>query len=226
MNKLRFLLPSILGVAIFLTPIPWGGSLTIVIGIVNDWIKNLMGAYGLHFMVGILVTTSVLTVLGTMFSTGWVQRNAMLKDLFDVLPIWLALRLLGTIFGLVYLLQIGPEILTSDEIGGAVFVDIGINVLSIYIGACLLLPLLTDFGFMEFAGTLARPVFRRVFRLPGRSAIDAVTSFVGASSIGLLITIRQYDHGNYTARQASVVATNFSIVSIPYLSGCGICRWH
>ena len=91
MNKLRFLLPSILGVLIFLTPIPWDGSLTIVIGIVNSWIKNLMGAYGLHFVVGILVTTSVLTVLDTMFSTGWIQRNAILKDLFDVSRIWLAL---------------------------------------------------------------------------------------------------------------------------------------
>jgi nucleoside recognition membrane protein YjiH len=79
-----------------------------------------------------------------------------------------------------------------------------------------LLPLLTDFGFMEFAGTLARPVFRTLFRLPGRAAIDAVASFVGAASIGLLITIKQYDQGNYTARQASVIATNFSVVSIPF----------
>ena len=80
----------------------------------------------------------------------------------------------------------------------------------------LLLPLLTDFGFMEFAGTLARPVFRRAFRLPGRSAIDAVTSFVGSSAIGVLITIGQYNSGNYTARQASVIAVNFSVVSIPF----------
>ena len=81
---------------------------------------------------------------------------------------------------------------------------------------CMPGPLLTDFGFMEFAGTLARPVFRRVFRLPGRSAIDAVTSFVGAASIGLLITISQYNSGNYTTRQACAIATNFSVVAIPF----------
>jgi len=215
-NKLRFLLPSFLGVLIFLTPIRWDGKLTIGIGIVTGWVKDLMGAYGLHIVVGLLVATSILTVLGTTLRTGWIHRHAMLKDLFDVPFIWLTLRLVGTIFGLIYLFQVGPELLTSGEIGGAVFVGIGVNALSVYISACLLLPLLTDFGFMEFAGTLARPVFRRVFRLPGRSAIDAVTSFVGASSIGLLITIKQYDHGNYTARQASVIATNFSIVSLPF----------
>jgi nucleoside recognition membrane protein YjiH len=52
--------------------------------------------------------------------------------------------------------------------------------------------------------------------LPGRSAIDAVTSFVGSSAIGVLITIGQYNSGNYTARQASVIAVNFSVVSIPF----------
>lgn len=210
------MLPSLLGVLIFLTPIPWHGKLTIAIGVATDWIKLLLGAYGLHVVVGLLVLTSILTVLGTLFGSALLKRHALLKELFEVPVIWLVLRLVGTLFGLIYLFQIGPELLKSKEIGGAVFEGIGINSLSIYISACLLLPLLTDFGFMEFAGTLARPLFRRVFQLPGRSAIDAVTSFVGASSIGLLITIGQYDRGNYTDREACVIATNFSIVSIPF----------
>jgi nucleoside recognition membrane protein YjiH len=215
-KKLHFLLPSALGVLVFLIPVPWGGKLTIVIGIITDWVRALMGDYGLHIVVGILVTTSILTVLGTTLRMDWIQRNAKLKELFDVPPVWLLLRLVGTIFGLIYFFQIGPELLTSEEIGGAIFVDIGVNVIAVWVGACLFLPLLTDFGFMEFAGTLARPLFRKVFQLPGRSAIDAATSLVGASSIGVLITIRQYERGNYTARQACTIATNFSIVSIPF----------
>jgi len=215
-TKLQFILPSLLGTLIFLTPIRWDGDLTIGIGVITGWIKILLGVHALQTVVGALVATSVLTILGTVFKVGWIQQHKSWKDLFDVPYIWLTLRLIGTIFGLMYLLQIGPELLISEEIGGAVFVGIGVNALSIYICACLLLPLLTDFGFMEFAGTLARPVFRSLFRLPGRSAIDAVTSFVGSSSIGLLITISQYNDGNYTARQASVIAANFSVVSIPF----------
>ncbi len=215
-NKLRFLLPSLLGVLIFLTPVPWDGHLAIGIGIVTGWIKGLMGDYGLSIVVMLTVITSILTMLGTTLRVGWIQRRVWLRDLFDVPFLWLVLRLVGTIFGLIYQFQVGPELLRSEEIGGAVFVGIAVNALSVYIGACLLLPLLTDFGFMEFVGTLASPIFRRVFRLPGRAAIDAVASFVGAAAIGLLITIGQYDRGNYTARQASVIATNFSIVSIPF----------
>jgi nucleoside recognition membrane protein YjiH len=200
----------------FLTPIRWDGDLTIGIGVITGWLKILLGVHALQIVVGILIVTSVLTILGTVLKIGWIRRHPAWKDLFDVPYIWLALRLIGTTFGVMYLLKVGPELLISEEIGGAVFVGIGVNAVSIYICACLLLPLLTDFGFMEFAGTLARPIFRSLFRLPGRSAIDAVTSFVGSSSIGLLITIGQYNDGNYTARQASVIAANFSVVSIPF----------
>lgn len=216
MTKLRFLLPSLIGVLIFLTPIPWDGRITIGIGVVTDWIKGLMGGYGLHILIVLMVTTSLLTLLGTVVRAGWIHRSAGAKSLFVVPLSWLLLRLAGTIFGLIYFFQVGPELIRSEDIGGAVFVGIGVNVIAVYAGACLLLPLLTDFGLMEFVGTLARPMFRRVFQLPGRAAIDAVTSFVGASAIGLLISIGQYDRGYYTAREASVIATNFSIVSLPF----------
>ena len=215
-SKLRFLLPSLAGILMFLTPIRWDGNLTIGIEILTGWFKDLLGVHVLHIVISLLVLTSILTVLGTVFKVGWIRRHEKWKDLFDVPVSWLTLRVLGTAFGLMYLFQFGPELITSEQIGGAVFVGIAVEVLPIYVFACLLMPFLTDFGFMEFAGTLARPVFRRVFRLPGRSAIDAVTSFVGASAIGLLITIGQYNGGNYTTRQACAIATNFSVVSIPF----------
>lgn len=215
-NVIRFVLPSLLGVLIFLTPIPWDGHLTIGIGIITGWIRALMGDYGLHFVVSLTVITSVMTLLGSVFRVAWVQDRKLAKDLFDVPMVWILLRFAGMCFALIYFLQFGPELLRSENVGGAVFVGIAVNVAAVYISACLLLPLLTDFGLMEFVGTLARPLFKKAFQLPGRAAIDAVASFVGASAIGLLITIGQYDRGNYTSREASVIATNFSIVSIPF----------
>ncbi|MFK7912804.1 MAG: YjiH family protein [Pseudomonadales bacterium] len=216
MSKLHFLLPSAIGILLFLTPISWGGDTTVGIGVITNWLKNLMGAYGLHVVIALTIITSILTVLGTTFRVEWIQRHVRHKNLFVVSPIWLALRLFGMAFGLIYFFQVGPELLISESIGGAVFVGIGVNVIAVYVVACLLLPLLTEFGLMEFVGTLSRPLFRRVFKLPGQAAIDALTSIVGASAIGLLITIDQYGRGNYTAREASVIATNFSIVSLPF----------
>ena len=167
-------------------------------------------------VVTLIVAASLLTILGTIFRIDSIQRRERLRELFDVPLIWLLLRLAGAIFGSMYLFQFGPELLQSQGITGEVFAGIAVKVLAIYIAACLLLPLLTEFGFMEFVGTLARPFFQKIFRLPGRAAIDALASFVGASAIGLLITIGQYDRGNYSARDASIIATNFSVVSLPF----------
>jgi len=205
-----------LGVLVFLTPFPWAGGQEIGISLIQAGVKQLMGDAGLYIVVGMLVATAVFSVLGTLFKVGWIQRRAGLKELFDVSSSWLLLRFLGALFGLMYVLQMGPALLISEGVGGAVYVGIAVNVFSVYVAASLLMPLITDFGLMEFAGTLARPVFRTLFRLPGNAAIDSLTSFVGATSIGLLITIRQYNDGVYTAREACVVATNFSIVSIPF----------
>jgi nucleoside recognition membrane protein YjiH len=112
--------------------------------------------------------------------------------------------------------QVGPEWLWGAATGQAVFVDIGVSILFIVVPACYLMILLTDFGFMEFTGTLLRRPFEFMFGLPGRSAIDATASFVSSASVGALITIRQYERGFYTAREACSVATNFSVVSIPF----------
>ena len=215
-SALRFLLPSLLGVLIFLTPVPWDGNLTIGIDIITGWVRDLLGDYGLHLVVALTIITSAMTLIATILQPAWIASRQQLNELFNVPLVWVLLRLAGMTFALIYFFQFGPALLQSDSVGKAVYVDIAVNVVTIYISACLLLPLLTDYGLMEFAGILARPVFRKVFQLPGRAAIDAVASFVGASAIGLLVTIGQYDRGNYSGREAAVVATNFSIVSIPF----------
>lgn len=215
-NSARFVIPSLLGILIFLTPITWDGKLTIGIGIITGWVRAAMGDYGLHFIVTLTVVTGVMTIIGSLSRPAWIENRSLLKELFNVPAVWIVLRLMGVGFALIYFFQTGPTLLQSEDVGGAVFVGIGVNVVAVYIAACIFLPLLTDFGLMEFAGTLARPLFRKLFQLPGRAAVDAIASFVGASAIGLLITIGQYDRGNYSGREASVIATNFSIVSIPF----------
>jgi len=58
---------------------------------------------------------------------------------------------------------------------------------------------------------------RPVWKTPGRSAIDAVASFVGSYSIGLLITNRIFKEGKYTVKEAAIIATGFSTVSVTFM---------
>ncbi|MBQ7815864.1 MAG: YjiH family protein, partial [Oscillospiraceae bacterium] len=55
-----------------------------------------------------------------------------------------------------------------------------------------------------------------VFNLPGRSALDCVASWLGDGSIGVLLTSKQYEEGFYSKREATVIATTFSAVSITF----------
>lgn len=43
-----------------------------------------------------------------------------------------------------------------------------------------LVNLLIEFGILEFIGTLMEPIMRRVFKIPGQAAVDALSSFVAA----------------------------------------------
>jgi nucleoside recognition membrane protein YjiH len=213
---LTFALPSLIGFLVFLTPIEYAGQETVFIGLLTDWIRKPLEPILLETVVGI----TVLAVLGGAYyqiaKPDWDKGHPYLRATCHVTPVWLALRSVGALIGLMVYFQAGPELVWGAATGRTVFVEIGTRMFVIFLTACMLMPFLTDFGFMEFIGTLVRKVFARLFRLPGRSAIDATASFVAAASVGLLITINQYERGYYSARESAAVATNFSVVSIPF----------
>ena len=94
--------------------------------------------------------------------------------------------------------------------------DLMQTLVSVLIVISFLMPLLTEFGIMEFVGILVKDVVRPLFTVSGRSAIDLVTSWLGASSAAVLLTKQQYDKGFYTGREAATIMTNFSFVSVPF----------
>lgn len=78
------------------------------------------------------------------------------------------------------------------------------------------MPLLTDFGIVEFVGFLSGPLVEKLFRVPGYSMIDAIASFVGDGTIGIVVTDKQYQRGYYNKREAYIISTSFSIVGIAF----------
>ncbi len=213
---LKSLLPTLLGVFCFMVPIPSEGGYTIPIAIIGDMLKGVCGHIGLELVVGFILSSVIGSIWYLWRRPDWQTTEPTLHRLFACNGRWFSLRVAGALLAISVYWQVGPEWLWGETTGRAVFVEIGVSILFIVIPACYLMILLTDFGFMEFAGTLLRRPFEYLFGLPGRSAIDATASFVSASSVGALITIRQYERGFYTAREACAVATNFSVVSIPF----------
>lgn len=57
---------------------------------------------------------------------------------------------------------------------------------------------------------------RPIFTLPGRSSVDSLVSWLGDGTIGVMLTNKQYEEGHYTKREAAVIGTTFSLVSIDF----------
>lgn len=111
--------------------------------------------------------------------------------------------------------MIFPEILVGSHTAGSV-VPVAISVAWIIPVSGVFMPFLLNYGVVDFIGSLMEPLMRPVFKVPGRSAVNAIASFVSSSSVGGLITSKLMRNGIYTKREAAVIATGFSAVSVGF----------
>lgn len=211
----KFLLFSALGIALFIIPFQWDGKVTILLGVLTDTLQALIGGYVVYAALAI-VTVSFVGALAVKVLKPNMPADSMRAKLFDVDWFWLSARFLGALFVWMIYLQIGPEFIINRNTGGVIFEDLIPILIPLFFFAILSLPFLTDFGLMEFLGTLSSKVFVKLFRLPGRSAVDAMSSWFGAASIGLLVTMQEYDKSYYSQREAAIIATTFSVTSIAF----------
>ena len=211
-----FLVPSLIGVFLFMTPISTSQGMTIPIAVMAKAVQAMMLGSAQAIITLIICITGVISVITKVFNPAAICNSPLLKHLFDVSWTWLVVRLFGMAFGLMTYLSLGSEMITSANTGALVLNDLLPVLFSVFILAGLLLPLLINFGLLELAGTLMTKVMRPVFGVPGRSAVDCTASWLGDGSVGILMTARQYDQKHYTQREAAIIGTTFSAVSITF----------
>ncbi len=213
---MKFIIPSLIGILFFIVPIPSGDGFTIPVAFLSNWLIDLIGDIVptlAVIMMGISVVGSLITYA---VKPAFILERPHMSTLFNVTPFWFVMRVIGFIAGVMTLLVIGPEAITSEFTGGLLLYDLIPILFATFLFAGILLPLLLNFGLLEFVGTMLIKVMRPLFRLPGRASLDALASWVGDATIGILLTTRQYEEGYYTKREASIIATTFSVVSITF----------
>ncbi|MGO3058424.1 MAG: YjiH family protein [Halomonas sp.] len=201
----KLFVPSLLGILIFFVPIELGGRRTILLDHMVTGLRSLMGDYSGIYALGMIVAGAAYPLL----KGYW--RRTLTEAIFSVL------KIVGVVVAVMALTGWGPAFLHAPDMLPFLFEKLVIPVgLIVPIGA-IFLALLISYGLLELIGVLVQPVMRPIWRTPGRSAIDAVASFVGSYSIGLLITNRVYQAGQYSAREAAIIATGFSTVSATFM---------
>ena len=92
------------------------------------------------------------------------------------------------------------------------FVAARLVVLALVLG--LWAPLILNFGLVQFLAVFASPVMRPIFVVPGRAALDCISSLLGSSSMAVVFTSKMYNAGYYTDREAAAIVCCFSLASI------------
>lgn len=208
----KFFIPSIIGILLFMIPINIGGEVTIPVAFLSNYTVNLLG----DILPLIAVLLILISALGSILVKFIKPENKVLNELFSVSPIWLFARITGMILAIMSYFKIGPEFIWSESTGSMILFDLLPVLTSIFLFAGLFLPLLLNHGLLEFVGALFTKIMRPIFKLPGRSSIDCITSWLGDGTIGILLTSKQYEEGFYTKKEAAIIGTSFSAVSITF----------
>lgn len=213
---LKFVLLSSLGVFLFMVPLSKDGQVIIPVATLSNTLRDTLGGSLQYIVTAIIVITAITTIITKTLKPKFIIENKFLNSLFNVSTIWFIVRVIGGIFIICTMFQIGPEAIWSGSTGGMVLNDLLPILFSVFLFAGLFLPLLLSFGLLEFVGSLLVKVMRPIFNLPGASAIDCIASWLGDGTIGVLLTSKQYEDGYYTEREACVIGTTFSLVSITF----------
>ncbi|GAL37611.1 predicted arginine uptake transporter [Vibrio maritimus] len=215
-NFWMFFIPSLIGLFLFMAPISYDGGLTIPVAVLAKALQAAVGDFIVPLVTAIIAVMAAASVLSRIFKPAFITNNEFLNGLFNPTPMWLAVRVIGGIAVLMTYFQVGPEAIWEENTGGLVLEGLLPTLFAVFIFAGLLLPLLLNFGLLELFGALLSKIMRPVFNLPGRGAIDCMASWLGDGSVGILLTSKQYENKFYTMREAAVIGTTFSAVSITF----------
>lgn len=201
----KFFVYSLVGAFVFFIPITIGAKTSIVLDHLVTAVQEHVPAILPYFALALIVAGAVYP-----FVSGTWKRSIVDK-------VFSAFKVVGLVVGVMLVFDFGPAWLFEPGMGPFLFDKLVVPVgLLVPIGA-VFLALLVGYGLLEYVGVLVQPIMRPMWKTPGRSAIDAVASFVGSYSLGLLITNRVYQEGKYSAREAAIIATGFSTVSATFM---------
>ncbi|PAB59306.1 YjiH family protein [Anaeromicrobium sediminis] len=202
---LKFLIFSAIGIFMFFIPITIGAKTTIPLDHIVTGIKKSIPFIAKLYALIIIIVGSILPF----------KNKTWNKD--KVTAVFSIFKLVGLVVAFMVYYIAGPGWLFEKDMGPFLFSKLVVPVgLIVPIGS-IFLSFLVGYGLLEFIGVLMEPIMKPIFKTPGRSAIDAVASFVGSYSIGLLITNKVFKEGKYTIKEASIIATGFSTVSATFM---------
>lgn len=206
---LRFCILSIIGVFMYFIPV--SGSVVPVVVIVNT-VKKILGN-GLNYVVLLVLIALAATIIGSLvFKNEWCTRFLGGEKKSKLIHYLVALLVVLAVW-----FQIPPAaVFSNPDVGGQILSLAGTVMLTVSICGGFIVLILKS-GIVEFVGTLAEPLMKPLFKLPGAAAINCLSSYVVSAAVGVYMTDQYYENGVYNRREAVAASTCFATISVGYV---------
>ncbi|MDO4435272.1 MAG: YjiH family protein [Cardiobacteriaceae bacterium] len=196
---------SLLGIFLFFVPIDIGGKNTIAFDHLASYLVKEQRNMAIVLLFGLMSYGVIKPLYNKSFHLNLTNK------------ILTVLKMAGLVLAILFMTNTAPQSLMTKDMLPFLFDKLALPVGMIVPIGAVMLSFLLGFGLLESVGVLMQPVMKPIFKTSGKSAIDAVASFVGSYSVGLLITDRVYGQGSYSDKEAVIIATGFSTVSTAFM---------
>jgi len=197
---IKFLLFSFIGIAAFFVQITIGGERRIPIDHITQYLYGVFAPF-YNYLVLIFCVFALLMVF---FIKRTFKRSAV--DL--VLSIF---QIIGTVLVVLVTFDATPAFLGG--VAPATLIQMGRSIIMIFCTA-FFLPFILNYGLIDAAGILTKPLMRPVFKTPGLTSVIVASDLFANFSAAILGTNALYKEGKLTYKEAVIIFTGFSSISI------------
>lgn len=207
---IKFVLCSIVGICVFFITFNINGKDVMIVDYFATALRDFLGVNIQKYIV--LFTTFI----GVIMPVYIYKRKRAFNSVKDV--IFYVFKIIGFVCAIFYVFAIGPRtLLDNSNLLPYLFNTLCCNLCFLIPIGSIFLSFLTKYGLMEFCSVFLQPLMRKIWKVPGRSAIDVLASYMGSYSVALVITDDMYNKGYYTKKEAFIIATGFSTVTASFL---------
>src|SRR5699024_10205533 len=165
-TKLKTWIVSFIALLLFIVPVSIDGQWTIMLGVMAEGIlANLEGTIPAITTTAIVVLL-LITIYGACVNKSLISHTSKLQWIFVLGPLRCILMFTREVIRVMVITGFGPEAITGDPTRGTMMYSLVPILATWLLLAAFLMPLLMNFGLMEFVGTSLEPIIRPLFRVP------------------------------------------------------------
>lgn len=162
-----FIIPSLIGIFLFMTPVLSDGVWKVPIAILANQFAGIVAPIISYFTVIMFAISAIGALIAKFIPRRNAKEPSILDTLFYVNWFWTIVRCLGLVFASMVVLILGTLAINNENTGGLLMDPNGGLVtflFTIFLFAGFLLPFLTNFGLLEFFGTMMVRIMRPLLK--------------------------------------------------------------